>query len=684
MAAAHPSPDLAAKPDLLGAPLTGRQIFAAGIYALLIVWINLYICRELFTTQTAYMNSMQGFWASLAKRSAVSWLHSNWWPFWDCGLPADFTYAPLIPAIAAALSSLRGITADLAIQSVSGFFYCLAPLTLFLLAWAFTRAASGSFLAALFYSLTSPTQLIVPDAEFAWKHFWDARRLYVVAVWDDTPHLAALSILPLAILAFALALRKRRLPFYALTAALLALMTLASDFGPVEFGIGAICVLAAFHPKDYGRGIALAFAIGLFAYAMAAPFLPPSMIAAIHRSSLTGEDRWSMGSITGLAIIVLGWIILWWLLQRWRAGANLRFFTFFAYLTGSVPVLAAWLHRQFLPQPVRYKLELEFALALLLIFGFRPLFARLPSSLKAALIFLLLGFAGEQIAGHRTYAKAILQPKDLHQTIEYRAAAWAAANLPGVRVMFPGSIAKWADDFADIPQFSGSSWSMAYNPVQQRALAAVYNGGDTPEQDARASIDWLKAFGAGAVTISGPESPEYWKGFRHPTKFDGVLPVLWRDSDTTIYRVPQRSSSLAHVVNESAIATNDIRNYVAALDDASLPPAELRWSGRNHIDVRANLQFGQVVSIQVSYHPGWHAQAAGRPVQILRDGFGLMWLRPACSGPCDIQLDYDGGWELRLCRYLSFTAIFAVLLLFLGGRRSRRRPKTPPAATHQT
>jgi hypothetical protein len=100
-----------------------------------------------------------------------------------------------------------------------------------------------------------------------------------------------------------------------------------------------------------------------------------------------------------------------------------------------------------------------------------------------------------------------------------------------------------ADDFAPILQLGGASWSKAVNPIQQRGLEAVYNGGGTPEDDAQISLLWLKAYGAGAVVISGPDSQEYWKPYPHPEKFEGVLPLLWRAEDVSIFvchRTPLR------------------------------------------------------------------------------------------------------------------------------------------------
>jgi hypothetical protein len=118
-----------------------------------------------------------------------------------------------------------------------------------------------------------------------------------------------------------------------------------------------------------------------------------------------------------------------------------------------------------------------------------------------------------------------------------------------------------------------------------------------------------------------------------------------------------------------------VEKYVAALDDPSLPLAEMRWEGRNRIRIRASAAHGQAVSVQVSYHAGWHASVAGQPRAIYKDGLGLMWLRPECGGPCEILLDYDGGWELRLCRIVSYAALAGLVLIPLVWHKRQFRAK---------
>ena len=648
------------------------ELACATGYSITLLWINVYICREFFSSQSAYMNSMHGFWTALAKHAGFDWFEPKWWPYWDCGIPLQFTYAPLVPTLAAIWAGLRSIPHAQAFQCVTGMAYCLAPFTLFLMAWLLTRAPAVSFIAALFYSLTAPTQLIVPAATFSLRNFWDAHRFYDVAIWDDTPHLLALTFLALVILFLSLSIRKRRLIYYAATAVSIALASSSSAFGVVSVVMAALCLLFVLGRADLKRNVILTICIGAYAWALAAPFLSPSLLNAIRAASANHEGAWSMGSLTAAAIVVAGWVILWRYLPRWTSDWRLQFFALFAFVTSSAPILATYVHKQFLPQPLRYLLEMEIALALLVVFGLCSWFDKLPQALKRGLLFLLLALAGEQIVSHRKYAKAVLYPRDSTETIEYQASSWAEKNLPGVRVMMPGSMAQWANAFTGITQFAGSSWSMAYNPVQQRGLAAIYNGGETPEQDARVSLAWLQAFGAGAIAVPGPKSHEFWKPFAHPAKFEGVLPAVWRKDDVTVYTIPQRNASLAHVVDESAIVrrapagpsdVTAIERYVAALDNASLPPAELQWDGPNRIRIRTSTMPQHVISLQVSYHPGWHANVGGRKLDVRSDALGLMWLQPGVCRPCEVALDYDGGWEFRVCRYASFVAMAGLLVM---------------------
>jgi len=67
--AVHRAPPSAAEDEIA---ITRREAFLTIAFGLALVWINAYICRELFWQPTAYMNSMHGFWIALAKRGSSS------------------------------------------------------------------------------------------------------------------------------------------------------------------------------------------------------------------------------------------------------------------------------------------------------------------------------------------------------------------------------------------------------------------------------------------------------------------------------------------------------------------------------------------------------------------------------------------------------------------------------------
>ena len=415
----------------------------------------------------------------------------------------------------------------------------------------------------------------------------------------------------------------------------------------------------------------------MLGYALAAGFLPPSMWRAMALASAAHEPwSWDWGLLKTLAASAVVWVTLVHYLSRWIADWRLRFFGLLAFAMSWGPVLSVWLHRQVLPQPQHFRMEMEPAIALAVVFGLRPPLEKLPRWGKVALACAMLLVAGQQTLERRRLAKDTLNPADVTRTIEYRTAIRVSREFPRARVMMPGSIAQWANAFTETLQFSGGEGMAAYSQRQQRAMTAIYQGGKTPAEDARVALAWLKAYGVAAVVVSGPLSRETWKPFAHPLKFDGVLPVVWSDDGVTAYRVPQRTLSLAHVVPENALVTQmpghaadtaPLDRYNAALDDPALPESALEWQGRNRIRIRALPAPGQVVSIQISYHPGWHATLNGRPAEIRADGLGAMWLRPDSAGPAMVELDYDGGWELRVCRWIGLAGILAAALCLVRG-----------------
>lgn len=634
--------------------LSRRQLLPGLLCGVAIAWLNVYLCRETFAlAYTGHMHSMHGFWMALARMSDVHWLRPSWWPYWFGGMPFECTYAPLIPGSMAAYARLTGVSAAAAFQTVAGLVFCLEPVILYLLAWRFSRAPVWSLIAAAVYTLAAPTELLLPDGQFAWLHLADARRLYLAFVWDEVPHMAALALASLALIFLHLAFETRRRAYGVLAAACMVLTVLANPFGGVALAMELACYLAVYRAEDLRRSLAQALWLCAAAYLVASPFYPPSLLRAVRaNANAYPESAWTGSSALALAAVLAFWLLLWRLSRNWQ-DRWLRFCLLVTCLAGSIPLLHAHLDVHFVPQPGRYKVEMGAAMALLAVFAARAAVQRVPLRVQAVLALALLWPATALTVRQRRYARQLLRPDGITQTIEYRVAQWVDRNLPGERVLAAGSLGQWMNAFAGAPQFTGGSFPTAWNPLQQTALYFIYE-----TEQAGAAVLWLKAYGVRAVIVPGPQSPEFWKPFGQPRKFDPLLPVLWRERDTAVYRVPSRTASLAHVI-PAGLDPARLERYVAALEDPALPVAGFAWQGDNRALIRTTASAGQNVSVQINHHPGWHARANGAAVPVLKDGLGQMLIEPRCQGPCEIELNYDGGWEAKLCRLASALTLLA-------------------------
>jgi hypothetical protein len=270
-------------------------------------------------------------------------------------------------------------------------------------------------------------------------------------------------------------------------------------------------------------------------------------------------------------------------------------------------------------------------------------------------------FSAEQIVRAHRYGRDLIRPVKIETTLEYRVARWFGDHMPGARVMVPGSCEFWLASFTDSPQLGGGFAQGTSNQVIPVADYVVLNGVGT-EADARLAILWLKAFGVQAIEAGGQTTREYYHAFRIGGKFRGALEELWREGDDTIYRVPQRTNSLAHVMSEGQLVsrtpyngldTEQLERFVAALDDPTLPAAQLHWSRLHAVEIETQARRGQVVEVQMSYDPGWKASANGHEAKVREDGLGLISIDPRCDGRCHINLEFMADGEARWARWAS-------------------------------
>jgi hypothetical protein len=258
--------------------------------------------------------------------------------------------------------------------------------------------------------------------------------------------------------------------------------------------------------------------------------------------------------------------------------------------------------------------------------------------------------------------------------VEYEQAMWLQANRPGQRVFMTGSSQFWLSSFADIPQVGGGFDQGIVNSQ----IPKVTFGVPWLKEYGQSSSLWLRLFGASSVAVSGPSGRDaYHENWRDPKKFEGVLPEIFRDRDDAIYAVPHDSLAMvlrtSDVIPRTPVNLEDFEPLRAIADrftDPTRPPSPFRWINANEAIVHTQMKLDELLFVQVSYHPGWHASVGGqdRPIEV--DALGMMLIHPSCEGDCEVRLLYDGGTEMKLAKLISLLSFSCAAYFIWKQRRS--------------
>jgi hypothetical protein len=608
------------------------------------------------------MGSIEGAFIGLARYIGDHFPDLSWMPLWYSGIPFPDSYPPLLHFTVAAVSALAHISAALAYHLVTAIFYSLAPMALY---WALMRMGatrSAAFVAAVGYSLFSPTIWLVPSFRHDIGGWFAPCRLDAMVSWGEGPHITALMFLPLAIGALYMAIKRRTLTACFAAALAMAATVLSNWIGSFALALGGTSLLLA---ELDGAWLRLGF-IACWAYAIAAPFVTPSTVATIQANAPLVAAGGFKSNLVLEAAFAAGALVLAWALSKRKVERPIRVAILFFYFTAGITLLAMWFKLDVIPQPERYHLEMD--LAFWLLGGLIASKVRMPNPrvliAVAAVICLFVA-----IRQHRR-AQELERPIDIASTAEFEISHWLGTHSTGQRVFAPGTIGFWMQAFSDTPMLTGGFDNGERNTFLPDVIYQIYAG---DRQDTM--LAWFKAFGIGAIVGGGPKSREVYHPYAHPEKFDGI-PEIWRDGPEVIYAVPRRRASLAHAMLPSdlpqerppAYYSKPLDHYLAALDDPALPDASFAWRGTNAASIAGTFTPEQVLSVQVTFDKGWHATVGGQPRPILQDKLGQVVIEPRCSGPCVVELSYDGGLEQQAARWLSVAALLAGIVVVIKER----------------
>jgi hypothetical protein len=646
--------------------------------------VNSYIAWDLFHVEwLRHMGSADGAFIGIARFALKNWPDLTWFPLWYGGIPYQNTYPPLLHLTVAAVAALLRISTALSYHGVCGAVYCAGPITLFWMAYRLSGHRGRSLSAAVLYSFISPSLLLVHALRDDTGGALAPRRFYSIVFYGDTPHLAALALAPMAIVLLHRALVKRTRGSMLLAAAGLAAAPMTNWIGAFAQSLAVVAYLIAQSRsiRDWARTVFIAVA----AYLAVSPWIPPSTLNAIRTNSywMSAHDRvephqllYWIPLLVSVGALVYGW-------RRLRLAPALQFALLLTLLAGWITLAYFWFGRVMLPQPDRYHIELDMALCLLAAFGLAEAYGRLPVPARWFLVTVTIVGGLVQARAWRRIASEVARPGDVQATMEYKTAHWFEQHMPEERVMAPGSAHVFLNAFTEVPQLSGGFDQGITNIMAPNTIHLFYKGWNEIDKNAEVTILLLKALGVHAAVVGGPDSKEFFRPQEHSDRFvSSGLPELWREGDDAIYAIPSRSHSLAHVVAPEDLVKKrpyvpfgvaEVQKYVTALENPAYPLAEFTWLNPHSARVVAELSEGQVLSVQISHHPGWRATMSGQPRRVQADGLGLLVIEPECTGQCVVDVTYDGGLEMRVARIVSYATILLGIAWALRGARQHRR-----------
>ena len=674
--------------------------------AALLFALNVCMTPHLFVVNyTHEMGSIEAAYIGLARYVARHWNDMGWFPLWYGGVPYADSYPPLLHWVCALGITLTGVSPGLAYHFVTAMIYALGPVTLFWMAWRLSGKRECALVAGLGYSLISPTILLAASARVDTDGAWGPRRLITLVVWGEGPHLASMCLLPLAIGMLHVALQKRK-PWYWVGAALsIAAVPMSNWLGGMALAICVAAYLFAGLPaggKKLGTWLCTG-ALGVYAYAIAVPWLSPATIAVIRANAPRVAYNFEANATQhkfALAVAA-AFLLAAWAMARWNVPRHMRFAWLVSLVLASSALGRFWFGLSLMPQPDRYALEMDMFLWVAVVFSLWPLVHRLFAKVRPqagvgklkhappiqaddvvapavpaanyilqwewlrprwpeAAVILVLAIACVPIVKHqRRSARWVARPIDIHSTIEYKTAKWLDAHMAGARVFAPGTIGFWLDAFSDAPQLTGGFDNGIRNSTLPDVIFYVYAG-----DKQRFMVDLLRAYGCDAMIGGGADSAEFYHPISHVEKLRG-LTELWREGGDAIYDIPRRSRSLAHVMRPDDLVRHRIfpngfsalDPYLAALDAPGYAAARFRWQGASAATVTADMQPQQILSVQMAWDKGWNASVNGRAVLTYSDQLGQMVVEPKCGGPCTVELKYDGGAEGRWARAIDEAAL---------------------------
>jgi hypothetical protein len=602
--------------------------------------------------------------------------HPGWQPLWYCGTRFDYIYPPALRYGTALISKLGGISTARAYHLYTATYYVFGIAAVYWLAVIGTASRRSALISAAAAALLSPSFLFMKSFRID-SGYWIPQRLHVLTTYGEGPHISALCVLPAALAACLLALRKWRPAAFVAAAALCAL-TVANNF----YGATALAILFPLmawsvwigerDPRVWLRALAIA----ALAYGFSAFWLTPSYV----RITLLNL-KWVAHPGNGNSLFIGITVAALFCAVSFRLGNRMPARAWTIFVAGAAIFLTVdvagfyFFGFRIAGEPLRLIPEMDLAIILAAAEALRALKKwGIP-----VILFLALAFY-PAVSYLRHAWSPFPESPPVESRYEFEIARWVHDHLPGERVLPPGSVRFWFDAWDDNAQQAGGSDQGMLNQMLPAANWQISHG-----NRADLAILWLQALGTDAVIVPDAHSLEYYHDYEFPEKFRGAAPMLFDDGHgTVIYRVPRLYRGIGRIVDAKALEgmgtivggdnADQLTRYVAIVEKPDQPPTTVTWRETDEADIETTAGNGQAILLQETFDPAWRAYERGQQLPIRPDpAIGFMTI-PVTPGVHKIKMRFEVPLENRVGQVvLGLSLIISAAMVSEGVLTRARR-----------
>jgi len=659
--------------------LNPRVRLAAALVFLLNLLLN---WRILLPGATPYRGSIESGYAYMARLFADNPDYLSWNPLQYGGLPMHYVYLPVLPYLDAIFLWLLPSTDPVHVhRAICALALFLAPSVILLFITDWTGRLRPAVYAGLAVSLCSPLYDLIETIRLDRGLMQVPWRIQVLIKYGEGPHTAGIVFLFAALFLVRRAATRPGWATLLAAAVALALTVLTNWVAGLALAF-AVLMLMAVHLGDgqfLQRRVLLA---GVLGYLLAAFWLTPSFIAQMAYNWPQDAFGYQFQRVERLAMIgwAAGLVIILLAFRRWP---HLRYTAWVALcLFGfGLPVMLFYRYGiNPLPESRRYALEFEIFLLLFALEIIRLLRASPARTLRLAGWAVLLAGLLQQtphITKYLPHLYAKWQLTDKAQTSEYRIATALRDLHPSGRVFATGGTRFHLNSWFPIPQIGGVFETGLKTRLPLNIAYSVRSGlGLDPAHEAEQSILLLRTLAVEYIVVNGPNSQDFYRDYKNPRKFDGVLEKVWERDDDSIYRLgPVR---YAHLLKPEEIPTESPKDdnrrpwypYVNAMLDPARPVLQFQWRNARRATVAGPLAQGAHVAFAIPWDPNFRAYQNGQPVPVRANATTLMIAGPLPADSQELELRFEPSTEELSCAAISIAAALASAVLLFRQRRA--------------